>query len=216
MTSLLLHPTGPGASLTRPALPYLDALQRVINVKGLEAHAVDLAATTKAHVLALAAGPHFRGVIGVRERDVYVSADDARASPLLPTTHGSPTKTHNSRRSGPGALVLVKRSASWIKPSGPSSAASRPARSRDTQVQGRQAFRFSGASQRGAIGQARGQAVVHPSRCGTGRASRTPEDLCRRWHRPCKCAHIGTTCPRDQRLTGLFCPGEGPWSLQKT
>ena len=64
-------------------LPYFEALKRVINLKGLEARAVDLAATTKAHVLALAAGPHFRGVLGVLDREAYVGADAARADHLL-------------------------------------------------------------------------------------------------------------------------------------
>jgi hypothetical protein len=49
----------------------------------LEARAVDLALTIKAHVLAIAASPHFRGVMGLLERDVYVEAGDVRASHLL-------------------------------------------------------------------------------------------------------------------------------------
>jgi hypothetical protein len=55
-----------------------DALKRVRGLKGLEARAVDLALTTKAHVLAMAAGPHFRGVIGVLGREAYASTDGAR------------------------------------------------------------------------------------------------------------------------------------------
>ena len=52
---------GAGVPLTGPALLNFDALKHVLNLKGLEAGAVDLAAAVKGHVLALAAGPHFRG-----------------------------------------------------------------------------------------------------------------------------------------------------------
>lgn len=72
---------GSGAPLLGPALLNFDALKRVINLKGLEARAVDIAMTRKAHVLALAAGPHFRGVIGVLDREVY--ADKGKADHLL-------------------------------------------------------------------------------------------------------------------------------------
>jgi hypothetical protein len=74
---------GAGMPLTGPALLNFDALKRVINLKGLEARAVDLAATTKDHVLALAAGPHFRGVIGVLQRESYAGPDGARTDHLL-------------------------------------------------------------------------------------------------------------------------------------
>jgi hypothetical protein len=74
---------GAGAPLSGPALLNFDALKRVINLKGLEARAVDLAATTKDHVLALAAGPHFRGVIGVLQRESYAGPDGARKDHLL-------------------------------------------------------------------------------------------------------------------------------------
>jgi hypothetical protein len=74
---------GAGGDVSGPVLLSFDAMKRVLGLKGLEARAVDLAPTTRAHVLALAAGPHFRGVIGVLERDAYVGADDARASHLL-------------------------------------------------------------------------------------------------------------------------------------
>lgn len=74
---------GAGSLLTGPALLNFDALKRIINLKGLEARAVDLAVTTKQHVLALAAGPNFRGVIGVLQREAYAGPDGARADHLL-------------------------------------------------------------------------------------------------------------------------------------
>lgn len=74
---------GSGMPLTGPALLNFDALKRIINLKGLEARAVDIAMTKKEHVLALAAGPHFRGVIGVLQREAYAGPDGARADHLL-------------------------------------------------------------------------------------------------------------------------------------
>lgn len=60
---------GPGVPLLAPALLNFDALKPALNLKGLKARAVDLAATTREHVLALASGPHFRGVIGALDRE---------------------------------------------------------------------------------------------------------------------------------------------------
>lgn len=74
---------GSGAPLLAPALLNFDALKRIINLKGLEARAVDIAMTKKEHVLALAAGPHFRGVIGVLDREAYAGPGGARADHLL-------------------------------------------------------------------------------------------------------------------------------------
>ncbi|HEX9089362.1 MAG TPA: hypothetical protein VF867_17860 [Arthrobacter sp.] len=74
---------GSGAPLLHPALLSFDALKRVLSLKGLEARAVDIAMTKRENVLALAAGPHFRGVIGCLDREAYVAHDGARASHLL-------------------------------------------------------------------------------------------------------------------------------------
>lgn len=74
---------GSGAPLLAPALLNFDALKRVLNLKGLEARAVDIAMTQRHNVLALAAGPHFRGVIGALDREAYAGPDGARASHLL-------------------------------------------------------------------------------------------------------------------------------------
>jgi hypothetical protein len=68
---------GAGAPLLAPALLNFDALKRVLNLKGLEARAVDIAMTKREHVLALAAGPHFRGVIGALDREVYAAKGKA-------------------------------------------------------------------------------------------------------------------------------------------
>lgn len=74
---------GSGAPLLAPALLNFDALKRVLSLKGLEARAVDIAMTKREHVLALAAGPHFRGVIGCLDREAYAGPEGARASHLL-------------------------------------------------------------------------------------------------------------------------------------
>jgi len=74
---------GSGAPLLAPTLLSFDALRRLINLKGLEARAVDLAMTKREHVLAMAAGPHFRGILGELDRYVYTGSDDARLSHLL-------------------------------------------------------------------------------------------------------------------------------------
>lgn len=64
---------GSGAPLLAPTLLSFDALKRIIGLKGLEARAVDLAMTKREHVLALAAGPHFRGIVGELDREVYAA-----------------------------------------------------------------------------------------------------------------------------------------------
>lgn len=74
---------GSGAPLLAPTLLSFDALRRLINLKGLEARTVDIAMTKHEHVLAIAAGAHFRGILGELDRDVYVASDDARSSHLL-------------------------------------------------------------------------------------------------------------------------------------
>ena len=72
---------GSGAPLSGPVLLNFDAVKRILNLKGLEARAVDLAATSREHVLALAAGPYFRGIMGQMDREVYAERD--RADHLL-------------------------------------------------------------------------------------------------------------------------------------
>lgn len=66
---------GSGAPLLAPTLLHFDALRRLIGLKGLEAKAVDIAMTKREHVLALAAGPHFRGILGQLDREVYAAVD---------------------------------------------------------------------------------------------------------------------------------------------
>jgi hypothetical protein len=73
---------GSGAPLLAPALLSFDALRRLINLKGLEAKAVDIAMTKREHVLAIAAGPHFRGILGTLDREVYAEVG-VRSSHLL-------------------------------------------------------------------------------------------------------------------------------------
>lgn len=73
---------GSGAPLLAPTLLSFDALKRVISLKGLEARAVDIAMTKREHILALAAGPHFRGILGDLDREVYAAGGD-RAGHLL-------------------------------------------------------------------------------------------------------------------------------------
>ena len=73
---------GSGAPLLAPALLSFDALKRIINLKGLEARAMDIAMTKREHVLALAAGPHFRGILGLLDREAYEAGGD-RAGHLL-------------------------------------------------------------------------------------------------------------------------------------
>lgn len=74
---------GSGAPLLAPTLLSFDALRRLINLKGLEARVVDIAMTKREHVLAIAAGLHFRGILGELDRDVYTGVDDVRSGHLL-------------------------------------------------------------------------------------------------------------------------------------
>lgn len=73
---------GSGAPLLAPTLLSFDALRRLINLKGLEAKAVDIAMTKREHILAIAAGPHFRGILGQLDREVY-AGDGLRSAHLL-------------------------------------------------------------------------------------------------------------------------------------
>lgn len=73
---------GSGAPLLAPTLLSFEAIKRVINLKGLEARAVDIAMTKREHVLALAAGPYFRGILGALDREAYEAGGD-RAGHLL-------------------------------------------------------------------------------------------------------------------------------------
>jgi hypothetical protein len=68
--------------LAGPAAFTFESVKRVTSLKGLGATALDLAATTRDHVVAIAAGPHFRGILGEIDRDVY-SAHESRAGHLL-------------------------------------------------------------------------------------------------------------------------------------
>jgi len=70
--------------LAGPTAFMFEAVKRVTGLKGLEAKVMDLAATDNPKVLALAAGPHFRGIIGELDRATYVGNDDSRAAHFLP------------------------------------------------------------------------------------------------------------------------------------
>jgi hypothetical protein len=74
---------GSGAQLAGPTAFPFEALKRVMALKGLEAKVMDLAETTRSSVVALAAGPNFRGIIGELDRAVYAGPDGARADHLL-------------------------------------------------------------------------------------------------------------------------------------
>lgn len=75
---------GSGAQLAGPTAFIFEAVKRVTALKGLEAKVMDLAQTTRAHIVAIAAGPHFRGILGELDREVYAGQDGARADHLLP------------------------------------------------------------------------------------------------------------------------------------
>ena len=68
--------------LSGPMAMTFESVKRVTNLKGLGATALDLAATTREHVVAIAAGPHFRGILGEIDRDAY-EAGGARAGHLF-------------------------------------------------------------------------------------------------------------------------------------
>jgi hypothetical protein len=71
-----------GGPLSGPTALTFEAVKRVTNLKGLGATALDLAQTTRDHVVAIAAGPHFRGIMGEIDRDAY-EAGGSRAGHLL-------------------------------------------------------------------------------------------------------------------------------------
>ena len=62
--------------LSGPALFTFEAVKRVTNLKGLGATTMDLAQTANPNVMALAAGPHFRGILGQIDRDAYLERGD--------------------------------------------------------------------------------------------------------------------------------------------
>jgi hypothetical protein len=68
--------------LAGPTAFTFEAVKRVTSLKGLGATALDLAQTTRDHVVAIAAGPHFRGILGEIDRDVYMRPE-GRAGHLL-------------------------------------------------------------------------------------------------------------------------------------
>jgi hypothetical protein len=72
-----------GPFLAGPTAFIFEAVKRVTRLKGLEATSMDLAQTTRDHVVAIAAGPHFRGILGELDRETYAGPDGARASHLL-------------------------------------------------------------------------------------------------------------------------------------
>jgi hypothetical protein len=65
--------TATGQQLTGPTAFTFEAVKRVTSLKGLGATAMDLGQTTNNHVIALSAGPHFRGVIGEIDREAYMA-----------------------------------------------------------------------------------------------------------------------------------------------
>jgi hypothetical protein len=70
-------------SLAGPTAFMFEAVKRVTALKGLESKVMDLATTSNPSIIALAAGPHFRGIIGELDREAYVAADSGRADHLL-------------------------------------------------------------------------------------------------------------------------------------
>ena len=68
--------------LAGPTAFTFEAIKRVTNLKGLGATTLDLAQTANPHVMALAAGPHFRGILGQIDREAYEAGGD-RAGHLL-------------------------------------------------------------------------------------------------------------------------------------
>ena len=69
--------------LSGPQAFTFEAVKRVTNLKGLAATTMDLAQTSNPRVMALAAGPHFRGVIGKIDREAYAGNEGQRADHLL-------------------------------------------------------------------------------------------------------------------------------------
>jgi hypothetical protein len=72
-----------GQQLAGPAAFPFESLKRVMALKGLEAKVMDLAQSARPHVVALSAGPNFRGIIGELDRAVYAGPTGARADHLL-------------------------------------------------------------------------------------------------------------------------------------
>ncbi|SKB44164.1 hypothetical protein SAMN05660473_00716 [Arthrobacter sp. 49Tsu3.1M3] len=72
--------------LTGPALLNFNALKRVINLNARRP-VPSIRRQPPKHVLALAAGPHFRGVIGVLQREAYAGPDGA--APTICSIHES-------------------------------------------------------------------------------------------------------------------------------
>lgn len=68
--------------LSGPTAFTFEAIKRVTNLKGLGSTTMDLAQTANPHVMALAAGPHFRGILGQIDREAYEAGGD-RAGHLL-------------------------------------------------------------------------------------------------------------------------------------
>ncbi len=75
---------GAGGQLGGPTAFIFEAVKRVTGLKGLESKVMDLARTSRPHIIALAAGPFFRGIIGELDRDVYAGEDGIRADHLFP------------------------------------------------------------------------------------------------------------------------------------
>jgi hypothetical protein len=69
--------------LAGPQAFTFEAVKRVTNLKGLGATTMDLAQTNNPRVMAVSAGPHFRGVLGTIDRAVYAGAEGQRADHLL-------------------------------------------------------------------------------------------------------------------------------------
>lgn len=74
---------GTGAALTGPTAFIFEAVKRVCSLKGLGATMMDLGQTVRPHVVAISAGPNFRGILGEIDREVYAGPDGARADHLL-------------------------------------------------------------------------------------------------------------------------------------
>jgi hypothetical protein len=60
-----------------------EAVKRVTNLKGLGATTMDLGLTHNPSVMVIAAGPHFRGILGAVDREVYAGPAGERSEHLL-------------------------------------------------------------------------------------------------------------------------------------
>lgn len=72
-----------GGQLSGPTAFSFEAVKRVASLKGLETRVMDLAQTVHPHVVAIAAGPNFRGILGDLDREIYAGPDGTRADHLL-------------------------------------------------------------------------------------------------------------------------------------